>query len=76
MPTPMQRPDDSFVEGGGVSVLGRCDQATKGTRWMTWRQEAMKDVGACDKPREAGNQAVILGSPNGETHPPCADIHA
>jgi len=37
--------------------------------WMTWRREAMKDVGACDKPREAGNQALILGSPNGETRP-------
>lgn len=34
---------------------------------MSWRQEAMKDVGTCDKPREAGNQAVILGFLNGET---------
>ena len=63
MPDPMSHAVD------GVSVLGRRDQATKGARWMTWRQEAMKDVGACDKPREAGNQAVILGFPNGETHP-------
>ena len=36
---------------------------------MSWRQEAMKDVGTCDKPREAGNQAVILGFLNGETRP-------
>jgi hypothetical protein len=34
---------------------------------MTWRQEAMKDVGACDKPRGVGNQALILGFLNGET---------
>jgi hypothetical protein len=27
----------------------------------------MKDVGACDKPRGVGNQAVIRGCPNGET---------
>lgn len=52
-----------------LSVLGRHDQATKSVRWMTWRQEAKKDVGACDMPRGAGNQAVILGSPNGETLP-------
>ena len=52
---------------GGGAVVGRGDQATKGVRWMSWRQEAMKDVGTCDKPRGAGNQALILGSPNGET---------
>ena len=27
----------------------------------------MKDVGACDKPRGAGKQAMIRGCPNGET---------
>ena len=42
-------------------------QVTKGTRWMPWRQEPMKDVGGCDKPREAANQALIRGCPNGET---------
>jgi hypothetical protein len=42
-------------------------QVTKGTRWMPWRQEPMKDVGGCDKPRGAANQASIRGSPNGET---------
>jgi hypothetical protein len=26
-------------------------QDTKGTRWMPWRQEPMKDVDGCDKPR-------------------------
>jgi hypothetical protein len=26
-------------------------QATKGTRWMPWRQEPMKDVAGCVKPR-------------------------
>ena len=31
-------------------------------------QEAMKDVGGCDKPRGAAYQALIRGYPNGETH--------
>ena len=39
----------------------------KGTWWMPWHQEPMKDVGACDKPWGVGNQAVIRGCPNGET---------
>ena len=46
----------------------RDDQATKGTRWMPRRQEAKKDVGSCEKPRGAANQALIRGCPNGETH--------
>ena len=43
-------------------------QATKGARWMPWRETAMKDVASCDKPREAAEQALIRGFPNGETH--------
>ena len=31
-------------------------------------EQAMKDVAGCDKPRGAAKQAVIRGSPNGETH--------
>ena len=42
-------------------------QATKSQRWMPWRQMPMKDVGGCDKPRGAADQALIRGSPNGET---------
>jgi len=42
-------------------------QVIKGTRWMPWHQEAMKDVGACDKPRRAGKRATTRGCPNGET---------
>ena len=42
-------------------------QVFKGTRWMPWHQEPKKDVGICDKPRVADNQAVIRGFPNGET---------
>ena len=42
-------------------------QAGKGTWWMPWHQEPMKDVGACDKPWGVGNRAVIRGCPNGET---------
>ena len=43
------------------------DEVFKGTRWMPWHQEAMKDVGACDKPRRAGKRATTRGFPNGET---------
>ena len=43
-------------------------QASKRMRWMPRRQEAMKDVVVCDKPRGAGKQALIRGFPNGETH--------
>ena len=50
-----------------ASIFSLCDQVTKGARWMPWHQEPMKDVEACDKPREAGNRAVIRGFPNGET---------
>ena len=53
------------------SFLLRCMlcQVFKGTRWMPWHQEPMKDAGACDMPRGAGSQAVIRGFPNGETWP-------
>ncbi len=34
---------------------------------MPWRQEAMKDVVSCDKPRGAAKRALIRGCPNGET---------
>ena len=54
--------------GPMVSRWKRDDQATKGTRWMPRRQEAKKDVGSCEKPRGAANQALIRGCPNGETH--------
>jgi len=56
-------------EAAGGSVVDRYDQAIKSMRWMSWRQEAMKDVVACEKPRGAGKQALILGCLNGETHP-------
>ena len=57
---------------GGLVVVGGCgfvcvDQVVKGTRWMPWHQEPMKDVGACDKPRVVGNRTLIRGFPNGET---------
>ena len=34
---------------------------------MPWRQMPMKDVGGCEKPRGAADQALIRGYPNGET---------
>ena len=49
--------------------LGLYDQATKRAWWMPGRQEAMKDVVACDKLRVAGKQALIRRFPNGETWP-------
>ncbi len=50
-----------------VTAIDKCGQATKGVRWMSWHREATKDVVACDKPREAGKQAVIRGFLNEET---------
>src|SRR3954447_10236360 len=44
-----------------------CGQATKGTRWMPWRQEAMKDVVSCEKLRGAASrhrsEDVRMGKP-------------
>ena len=50
-----------------MTVIDKCGQATKGVRWMSWHREAMKDVVACDKLREAGKQALIRRCPNAET---------
>ena len=36
-----------------MRALGIDGQATKGTRWMPRRQEAMKDVDSCEKLRGA-----------------------
>jgi hypothetical protein len=52
-----------------MTVIDKCDQATKGVWWMSWHREAMKDVGACDKLRGAGNQALIRRFLNAETRP-------
>ena len=35
---------------------------------MPWRLLPMKDVGGCEKPRGAADQALIRGYQNGETH--------
>src|SRR5436190_14543259 len=50
-----------------VTVFDKCGQATKGVWWMSWHREAMKDVVACDKLREAGKRASIRRFPNEET---------
>ena len=52
-----------------MRATDKCGQATKGIRWMSRRDEAMKDVVGCDKPRGAVKRALILGSPNRETWP-------
>ena len=49
--------------------LGLYGQAIKRIWWMPRRQEAMKDVVVCEKPRGADKQALIRGCPNGETQP-------
>ena len=36
------------LRAGGDGVMIERD---KGVRWMPWRQEAMKDVARCEKPR-------------------------
>src|SRR5689334_18593471 len=47
-----------YLENCIVDASINCSrQVDKGARWMPWHQEPMKDVGACDKPRGAGNQA-------------------
>ncbi len=56
-------------------VLGLYGQVNKRTWWMPWRQQAMKDVAACDKPRGAGKQALIRGFLNGETRPARGILH-
>jgi hypothetical protein len=75
-PAPRPQPGTSVTTGGGYCPLRTTErarasrnysQATKSQRWMPWRQTPMKDVGGCEKPREAADQAVIRGSPNGET---------
>ena len=64
----------SRVSFGSLSCLGfgPCVvvQVFKGIRWMSWHQEPMKDVGACDMPRGVGNQTLIRGFPNGGTRHP------
>ncbi len=50
-----------------MTVIDKCGQATKGVWWMSWHREAMKDVVACDKLREAGKQALIRRFLNEET---------
>ena len=57
-------------------VEHRCGQVVKGTRWMPRHQAPRKDVGGCDKPRGAANQAGIRGCPNGETWPESCPVAA
>ena len=50
-----------------VWAVDKCGQATKGARWMSRRDEAMKDVVGCDKPGAGAEQPLIPGFPNGAT---------
>jgi hypothetical protein len=60
------KPLENSIASTSIFVL----QATKSQRWMPWRLKPMKDVGGCEKPRGAADQASIRGYPNGETHCP------
>ena len=42
---------DLKLKRGFVVLSKFYGQATKGTRWMPWHFEAMKDVASCDKLR-------------------------
>ena len=47
----------AYRKVGSDDVPGKFyGQATKGVRWMPWRQKAMKDVASCDKPRGAASR--------------------
>ena len=48
--------------------LGLYGQVNKRIWRMPWRQQAMKDVVACDKLRGVGKHTLIRRFPNGETH--------
>ena len=52
-----------------IAFLGLYGQVNKCIRWMPRRQEAMKDVVACEKLRGGGKQPLIRRYPNGETRP-------
>src|SRR6185436_20817530 len=52
----------------GEALRIRESKATKGVRWMPWRQAPKKDVEHCEKPRGAVCRRYIRGCPNGETH--------
>ena len=52
----------------GEALRSRESKATKGVRWMPWRQAPKKDVEHCEKPRGAVCRRYIRGCPNGETH--------
>jgi hypothetical protein len=59
---------ENFIASTSIFVCK--SQVIKGQRWMPWRQEPMKDVGGCDKPRVGAYQPLIRGCPNGATpHP-------
>ena len=45
------RCDVSHLENCRASTSILFFQATKSQRWMPWRQEPMKDVSDCEKPR-------------------------
>ena len=59
----------SLINHLHFQFVKKSGQATKGTRGMPWRHEAMKDVASCDKLREAAKQAEIRRFPNRETDP-------
>jgi len=49
-PVSLERHLENCIASTIVFVFNKT-QATKGLRWMPRRQESMKDVAGCDKPR-------------------------
>ena len=69
VPVFRERPAHAHLENS-IAAVKRVlsSQENKGTRWMPWRQEPMKDVGGCDKPGGGADHPLIPGCPNGETY--------
>jgi hypothetical protein len=53
-------------------------EATKGLRWMPWRQVPKKDAGHCEKPREAvyrrRSEGIRMGKPT-QANPGCLELN-
>jgi hypothetical protein len=63
--------NEVITEKYQLDCLRLYGQVIKRTRRMPRRQEAMKDVVACEKLRRVGKQTLTRRCPNGETHPAC-----
>ena len=63
-----KRSNEVIVKKYRPNCLRLYGQVIKRIWWMPRRQEAMKDVVACEKLRGVGKHTLIRRCPNGETH--------